>query len=197
MVLVILGLEILTLQPNSIMKVLFLFFLSVSLVCAEIQLLKELRENELEVNSDFFSGQIFFKKNTVNEVEKSWVDVEYKDKRLLVTSGDVLLFDRSRMKCVVLNVTNKFIVFGLYDTLAKGKSFYGFLVCQKTDKGVLSSVFFANPFLEILEKKDFSYYILDPVGGVNYPKQRAVCNVWIKDGEMKKYLVEFTFSENP
>ena len=49
MVLVILGLEILTLQPNSIMKVLFLFFLSVSLVCAEIQLLKELRENELEV----------------------------------------------------------------------------------------------------------------------------------------------------
>jgi len=162
---------------------------------SSVELIKRFKQENTKTEFDFFTGQVRFKLKDSDKGEAGRITVLNKDQRLLVRSGDSILFDRHRMKATVLSITEKNVTLGLYDSLAKGASFYGFLVCRKTPSGILSSVLNANPFLEILECPKFSYYILDPVKGAKYPKQWAICNVWLaNENQMKKYVVEFDLS---
>lgn len=176
----------------KIINIIWFLALSISFA-SEINFLKKVDEDKYDSNLASFSGSAFF--NSDGQETDPEIEVQNKDGRLLVTSGDVLLFDRHRMKAVRLWGTEKVITFGLYDTLAQGSSFYGFLVCRKTPGGVVSSVQNSNPFLEIQKKDELSYYILYHVDGAVPPKQLVICNVFRKGVQLpEKFLAEVEVS---
>lgn len=169
-------------------------FLALNVSCAsEINFLKKVDEDTYNANLTTFSGSTSF--NSDKNEENPEIEVQNEDGRLVVTSGDMLLFDRHRMKAVLLGGNGNAIIFGLYDTLAQGSSFYGFLICRNTPGGVVSHVQYSNPFLEIQKKDRISYYILYHVDGAELPKQLVICNVFRKDHQLpEKFLAEVEFS---